>query len=155
MIALRSLFGFLGRHRADLTLLVVAVAAAALWAAYASVRADRDATVSMAERICAAAGSAYAADQGKPGEACAREVIRLAAFKSEAQSKTTEALVAAMHAREEKQARDAERRQARLEARLAAHTAMQNAEEQVHDDQVSAHWFAALNRLAGLRAPAR
>lgn len=155
MIALRSLFSLLGRHRADLTLLVVAIAAAALWAAYASVRADRDATLNMAERICAAAGSEFVVKQGQPGAACAKQVARLARFRAEAQEKNSEALIAAMLAREEKQARDADRRQARLEARLAALSTMTAAEEEVRDDQVSGSWFAALNHLAGLRAPAR
>ena len=153
MIALRSLFDLIGSNRAFLTLLAVAMAAAWLWAAYASTKATLTATMAMAERICAAAGASYVTDKGKPGEACARDVTRLARFKSEAQSQTNEALLAAMHAREAKQARDTAEREARLDARLAALSAMRTAEEQIHDDQVSGSWFAALNRLAGLRAP--
>ena len=155
MIALRSLFDLIGSNRAFLTLLAVAMVAAWLWAAYASTKATLTATVAMAERICAAAGSEYQPAKGKPGEACARAVTQLARFKSEAQDKTSEALLAAIHAREAKQARDTAQRQARLDARLAALSAMHNAEEEVHDDQVTGSWFAALNRLAGLRAPAR
>jgi len=150
-----ALLSLIGKHRADLTLLAVALAAAGLWVAYASTKAELTETTLRAEQICAAAGSAYQPATGKPGEACARQVTRLTAFKSEAQDKTNEALLAAMHAREEKQARDAERRQARLESRLAALSAMHTAEEEVHDDQVTGSWFAALNRLAGLRAPGR
>lgn len=148
MIALRSLTSFIGRNRSYLTLVILAVVAAGLWA-------ELKATVSTAERICAAAGSEFAAKDGQPGAACVREVIRLAAFKAEAQDRTNEALIAAMHEREAKQARDAERRHARLEARLAALSTMTAAEEEVRNDQVSGSWFAALNRLAGLRAPAR
>ncbi len=153
MLALRSLFDLIGSNRAFLTLLAVAMAAAWLWAAYASTKAALTATVAMAERICAAAGSEYQPAKGKPGEACTRDVTRLARFKSEAQSQTNEALLAAIRDREAKQARDTAQRQARLESRLAALTAMHTAEEQVHDDQVAGSWFAALNRLAGLRAP--
>ena len=148
-----ALFSLLGKHRADLTLLAVAVAAAGLWVAYASTKAELIETTHRAERICAAAGNAYQPAKGKPGEACARAVTRLARFKSEAQSQTNEALLAAMHVREAKQARDTAEREARLDARLAALSAMHTAEEQIHDDQVSGSWFAALNRLAGLRAP--
>lgn len=155
MIALRSLFGFLGRHRADLTLLAVALAAAGLWAAYASSKAELAATLYRAERICAAAGSEFVVKQGQPGAACAKQVAQLAAFKAEAQDRTNEALITALREREEKQARDAERRHARLEARLTALATMTTAEEEVRDDQVHGNWFAALNRLAGLRAPAR
>lgn len=153
MTALSSLFGFLGRNRSFLTLIALAVAAAWLWASYASTRADLADTTHRAERICAAAGSAFVTGEGKPGEACAKQVQQIARFRSEAQGKTAETLIAAMRAREEKQARDAERRQARLEARLAALSAINTAEEQVHDDQVTGSWFAALNRVAGLRAP--
>ena len=150
-----ALLSLIGKHRADLTLLAVALAAAGLWVAYASTKAELTATTLRAEQICAAAGSEYQPASGKPGEACARQVTRLAAFKAEAQDKTNETLLAALHAREEKQARDAERRQARLESRLAALSAMQNAEDDIRDDQVASDWFAALNRLAGLRAPSR
>lgn len=150
-----ALLSLIGKHRADLTLLAVALAAAGLWVAYASTKAELTETIHRAERICAAAGSAYQPAEGKPGEACARQVARLAAFKSEAQDKTNETLLAALHAREEKQTRDAERRQARLESRLAALSAMHTAEDNIRDDQISGSWFAALNRLAGLRAPSR
>ena len=153
MIALRSLFGLLGSNRGFLTLLTVAMVAAWLWASYASTKATLTATVAMSERICAAVGSAYQSAKGKPGEACAREVTQLARFKSESQDKTSEALLAAMSAREAKQARDTAKRQAQLDARLAALSTMHTAEEQVHDDQVTGSWFAALNHLAGLRAP--
>jgi len=153
MIALRSLIAVLGRNRSFLTLVALAAAAAWLWAAYAGVNARLVDTTHRAERICAAAGSAFVTGKDKPGEVCASHVQQLARFKSDAQDKTAEALITAMHAREVKQARDAERRQARLEARLASLSAMNSAEEQVHDDQVTGSWFAALNRLAGLRAP--
>lgn len=145
----------LGQHRSYLTLLAVALAAAGLWAAYASSKAELTETVHQAERICAAAGSEFVVKQGTPGAACAKQVARLARFKAEAQEKTNEALITAMHEREAKQARDAERRQARLEARLTALATMTTAESEVYDDQVHGSWFAALNRLAGLRAPAR
>lgn len=148
MIALRSLTSFIGRNRSYLTLVILAVVAAGLWA-------ELKATVSTAERICAAAGSEFVVKQGQPGAVCARQVARLARFKAEAQDRTNEALIAALREREAKQARDAERRHARLEARLAALATMTTAENEVHDDQVHGNWFAALNRLAGLRAPAR
>lgn len=149
-----ALFKLLKPHGFFLTRLAAALAAVSLWLVFAT-KAELNATVHWAERICAAAGSEFAAKDGKPGAACVRQVAQLARFKAEAQENTSEALIAAMLAREEKQARDADRRQARLEARLAALSTMTAAEEEVRDDQVSGSWFAALNHLAGLRAPAR
>lgn len=155
MIALPKLLSFLGQHRGFLTLFLVAGMATGLWAAYANVRAERDDILAMAELICASAGSTFETDKGTPGEPCARKVKLLAAFRSDTQAATAQRLIAVLQEREDKQSRDAERRAAALEAQRAAATAMIHAEEQVHDDQVNGSWFAALNRVAGLRPASR
>ena len=150
---LHSLFRLLTGKRDYLTLLIVAGTAAGLYAAFAKVRAERDDLKAMAERICASAGASFEADQGDPGVACARTVRELAAFRRDTQAATAERLIAAMQAREHKQAADARRRAAAHEAARAATATMNTAEEQIHDDEVTGSWFAALNALAGLRAP--
>lgn len=151
MTALFKVLARLNQSRRYLTLLLVAAIAAGLWTAFARARAERDDTLAMAERICAAANSDFVTDECTPGVACAQKVKLLAAFRNDAQAATTQHLIGALQEHADKQMRDAQRRAATREAQRAAAAAMIHAEEQIDENQVNGNWFAALNRLAGLR----
>jgi len=132
-------------------LLALAAAAAWFYVDARRARADRDAWSAWADRVCAFAGAA--AMQGKPrGQLCAQAVQDLAHFKAASQAETARLLVEAQRAREEKAAGDRAAAAADAADRRLAGAQMEEADAQVReDDRVDGNWFAALNRLGGLR----
>lgn len=153
-----------------LTLLVVAAAAAWLYAQWASMRQERDGLRAFADVACAAMGSRYdltvievTTTNGKakrvklkPGAACTTRARDLAAYERDSQAQSARLLAAALEEQARKNGLDAAEARRAAEAARAAARAMENANAAVgEDDRVGPSWFGALNGVAGLRAPDR
>lgn len=152
-----------------LTLLGVAAAAAYLYVDGARAKADRDALSHWADVTCAHAGTPFAAARvttsdanGNPvtlsfdrGQRCRTKVTALAAFKASVDENSARILADAMADR------DAKSRSDTILARHAAEQArdaLKNMEkldaEADRTNRVDRDWFAGVNDVAGLRAPA-
>lgn len=155
---IKAALGWLTGNRSYVTFLLVAAAGAWMYVQFATVRADRDDLTTLAQQLCLAAGSELVPDgthQSDRGRNCRSAIISLAAFQRDSQAATARVLIDAMHERDRKQQIDvAAATAAANEARDAALN-MEKANATIGpDDRVGGAWFAALNRLAGLRAPA-
>jgi len=147
---------WLDTHRSYITFILLAVVAAGLWAWAASIRADRDHLIAWGDAICASAGSQLDPPAGKRGDACRTRIADLARYEHDTTAESARILAQAAKDREDKAARDADRARATAADTRAAAEAMEKANGSIgSDDRVGGDWFAALNRVAGLRAPAR
>lgn len=169
---IRKLFslaaGWIGEQTGWLVLVAVGAGGAFLYVQFAQVSADRDAALHSAEVICAGAGADFAPSvivekdtKGKPvtvtharGAICQRYVAQLAGFKAATVQASAEALAKAMSDHDAKNNTDT------AAARLAAESArdaalrMEMADAQAERTNIVDHeWFAAVNGVAGLRAP--
>lgn len=156
-------FAALGRHRQWLTLIAVGAAAAFLYVQWSRVTGERDRALQWADTACAAAGTTYAASaetvDGKrvkyaTGQRCRATIADLAAFRTDTDRAAAKTLAAAMHDRDARTRTDALHARAAAEAARAANERMETADAKAAStDRVDGDWFAALNDLAGLRAP--
>lgn len=158
-----ALFAKVAGARQWLTLVAVGAAAAFLYIQWSRVTGQRDAAVAWSEKACAAAGVGYAATtetvDGKrmnfaTGQRCHAAIVELAAFRTGTDRVTAETLAAAMRDRDARTQTDAAHARAAAEAARAATQRMEAADAKAAPtDRVDGDWFAALNDLAGLRAP--
>ncbi len=153
----RLLGGVTAKLRAEgafIVLLAVAAVGAWFYVEYRSTRADRDDLLRRAELICASAGGDFTAGTLKRGEACRLKVAGLADFRARSDQITAATLAKALADHDARQLTDnnAARRAAEA-ARDAAHR-MEIADAQAERrNLVDREWTAAVNGVAGLRAP--
>jgi hypothetical protein len=142
---------------AFLVLLAVAAAAAWLYVQFQQVRADRDDLQHRAEVICARAGADWSATKDAArGVLCARQAAALALFKTTADEETARILADAMKDANARAARDIENASLSAARMGAALTRMETADAQAERRNLVDHeWTAAVNGVAGLRAPPR
>lgn len=156
-------FAKIAGARQWLTLIGLGIAAAFLYVQWSRVTAERDRALRWSETACAAAGTGYAASietvDGKrvsyaTGKRCHDAITALAAFRADTDRITAETLAAAMRDRDARTRTDAAHARAAAEAARAATRRMESADAKAAlTDRVDRDWFAALNDLAGLRAP--
>jgi hypothetical protein len=160
--------GWIGEQTGWLVLVAVGAVGAFLYVQFAQVSADRDAALHSAEVICAGAGADFAPSttiekttDGKPvtvnharGTICQRYVAQLAGFRAATVEQSAKTLADALVQHDAKNNADT------AAARLAAETArdaalrMELADAQAERTNIVDHeWFAAVNGVAGLRAP--
>ncbi|VXC90757.1 hypothetical protein [Sphingomonas sp. 8AM] len=153
---LRGLTAKLRAEMAFIVLLAVAGAGAWLYVQLRSVTADRDDLLRRAELICASAGGDFTAGKLKRGEACRLKIAGLADFKARTDQITAETLAKALADHDARQLTDnnAARRAAEA-ARDAAHRMEIADAEAERRNLVDREWTAAVNGVAGLRAPPR
>ena len=147
-----------------LTLVALGAAAAFCYAQWSRVTGERDRALQWSETACAAAGTTYAASvetvDGKrvkyaAGQRCKTRIADLAAFRADSDRMTADKLTAAMRDRDARTKSDAAHGRAAAEVARAATLRMEAADAKAAPtDRVDGDWFAALNDLAGLRAPA-
>lgn len=154
---LSPLFAKVRAEATFLVLLAVAAVGAYLYVQYQQVRADRDDLQHRAEMICARAGADWSATKdAKRGVLCARRAAELATFKSTADQETARLLADAMKDANARAARDIENASLSAARMGAALTKMETADAQAERrNLVDRDWTAAVNGVAGLRAPAR
>jgi hypothetical protein len=152
-----SLWRWITGSREWLVLLLVAAAAAWLYAEYVSIRRDRDRLHAIATEACAAAGSQLvAASTAKRGQLCLRKVRELAAFKGDTDAESARILAEAVTDHNRKTKADAAHARRSAEAANAAAARMEKADAAIQDDdRVGADWFGAVNDVAGLRPRSR
>lgn len=154
---IRPLFTRLRAEAGFLVLLAVAAAGAWLYAEYQRVRADRDDITRGVELICAKAQSDWSATKSaKRGVVCARRVADLLAFRTTADQETARLLAAAMAEANDRTLKD--NRAARAAAEAARNAALRMEAADAEADRrniVDREWTAAVNGVAGLRAPTR
>ncbi len=157
MIALATglLAGLKGQGRFLLLLLVGAVGAF-LYVEFRQTAADRDALAKWAEVTCAASGVAFQPADRNRGQACARQIASLAGFKAKAQEETARLLADALAQHDARQLTDNTAARTAAEAARAAAQRMEAADAKAErTNLVDREWFAAVNGVAGLRAPSR
>jgi len=154
---IRKLFTALRGEATFLVLLAVAAVGAWLYVQFQQVRADRDDLQHQAQVICARAGAGWAATKdAKRGVLCERRAAELATFKSTADQETARLLAAAMEEANARAARDIENASLSAARMRDALTRMETADAQAERrNLVDREWTAAVNGVAGLRAPAR
>nr|WP_314469831.1 hypothetical protein [uncultured Sphingomonas sp.] len=154
---IRTLFAKLRAEAAFLVLLAVAAAGAWLYVQLQQVRADRNDLQHTAEKICARAGADWAATkQAKRGVLCARRAAELATFKATADQETARLLAQSMEEANARAARDIQSASLSAARMRDALTRMENADAQAERrNLVDREWTAAVNGVAGLRAPGR
>ena len=154
---IRGLFAKLRAEAGFLVLLAVAVAGAWLYVEFQRMRADRDDAVQRAEIICAKAQSDWTATEGaKRGVTCAARVAELLAFRTNADQETARLLAAAMAEASDRTLKDNQAARAAAEAARNAALRMEAADaEAERRNIVDREWTAAVNGVAGLRAPTR
>ena len=156
----RLLSPLFAKIRAEATFLVLlAVAAGGAWfyVQYQQVRADRDDVQHRVEVICARSGAEWAASKdAQRGVLCARQAAALSLFKATADEETARILAEAMKNANARAARDIETASLSAARMGAALTRMETADAQAERrNLVDREWTAAVNGVAGLRAPAR
>lgn len=164
-----ALLGLVG-GRDTLLLLVLAAAAAGLYAWGATGRADRARLIAWADKSCAAAGAGFGPSRStvtdsagkqrmrnwKRGEQCEHRIAGLAQFERTTNAASVRLLAEAMDERERKTAADADTARQHAAAARAAADTMEKANARIlQDDRVGDAWFSALNELGGLRASDR
>jgi len=166
----KALFGKIAGELEWIVLLAVAGVAAYFYADGRRVRADRADIQHAAELICAGAGENFAAssDQEKDasgklvtvqharGALCQRVVVDLSSFKARTNEATAATLAKALADHDARQGADTNAARAAAEAARDASERMEAADAQAEKtNRVDAGWFAAVNGVAGLRAPPR
>lgn len=154
---IRRLLAKLRAEATFLVLLAVAAVGAWLYVQYREVRADRDDIRHRAEMICARAGADWAATKdAKRGVLCLRRAGELVTFKSTADQETARLLAEAMEEANARAARDVQSASLSAARMRDALTRMETADAQAERrNLVDREWTAAVNGVAGLRAPAR
>lgn len=152
-----TLFAKLKAEIGFIVLLVVAGVGAWLYVQFQQVRADRDDAVHRAELICAASGTDWTATSAyQRGVLCKAKVAGLANLKAHTDELTAQTLARALADHDARQSLD---NQAARNAAEAARDAAQRMETADADAErknvVDRDWFAAVNGVAGLRAPRR
>lgn len=151
---MKTLLAQIAGARAWLTLLVVAAAAAYLYAQLHAARSARDALVQWADATCAAAGTEFAPAGEPRGRACRLGVAHLAAFRNDTNAETARILADAAREREARLREDARIARDTAIAAADAARAMEKADAEIDSaGRVDRDWFARLNAVAGLRAP--
>lgn len=164
-----AIFGKFAGEVGWIVLLVVAGVAAWLYVDGARAKADRDAIEHAAELICAGAGAPFPASieqtmdtKGKPvtieharGAACQRKVADLRTFKADAITASAETLANALKDHDTRNTADTLAARANAERLQDALARMEKADADAATNLVDHRWFAALNDVAGLRAPDR
>lgn len=153
---MRKLLGTLLGDSAWLVLLVVGAIGAWMYIGLQHARAERDQLAAWADVVCASAGQTFAGEGGaKSGTVCRQHVTGVADFKAKTDQLTATTLARAL------EEHDARQRTDNLSARTAAFAARDAAERMEAADAeaerrnlVDRDWFAAVNGVAGLRAPA-
>lgn len=154
---IKTLFAKVRAEATFLVLLAVAAVGAYLYVQYQQVRADRDDLQHRAEMICARAGADWSATKdAKRGVLCARRAAELATFKSTADQETARLLAAVMEEANVRAAKDIENASLSASRMRDALSRMETADAQAERrNLVDREWTAAVNGVAGLRAPAR
>jgi hypothetical protein len=150
--------GAFAKLRADagfLVLLAVAAVGAWLYVEFQQIRADRDDLLHRTEVICARTGADFAATKGAArGTRCAQTVAGLVSFKAETDQMTAATLAQAMAEHDARQNTDTQAARAAADAARDAAIRMETADaEAERRNLVDREWFAAVNGVAGLRAP--
>lgn len=148
----RWLVARLRAEAAFVVLLAVAGVGAWLYVGCREARAERDRLQHRLAEICARAGSDATTRDG--GAACQRQVAALADFRARTDQLTARTLADAL-ARHDARARADEARAREVTAAAqAAAQEMEIADARAdHQDLVDRRWTAAVNAVAGLRAP--
>lgn len=154
---IRGFFTSLKAQAQFIVLLAVAAAGAIFYVQAQRTRADRDDIAHRAEIICAKAQSDWSAVQGADrGVICARRVAELLTFKTTADQETARVLAAAMEEANARAARDMQSARASADRMRDALSRMEAADvEAERRNLVDREWTAAVNGVAGLRAPTR
>ncbi|WP_294275759.1 hypothetical protein [uncultured Sphingomonas sp.] len=154
---IRTLTTKLKAEAGFLVLLLVAAAGAWLYVEYQRMRADRDDAVQRAEIICAKAQSDWAATKSaKRGVVCARQVADLLAFRTTTDQETARLLGQAIAEANDRTLKDNLAARAAAEAARNAALRMEAADAEAdRRNIVDREWTAAVNGVAGLRAPPR
>jgi len=156
VIVLKGLFAKLKAELAFVVLLAVASAGAYFYVRAERAIADRDAILHRAELICRSAGSDFLSKRPRvaDGVDCGTRVQRLAEWKGEAERQTAQLMAQALADNAARQARDNDAARRAAEAAQSAALAMEKADaEAERRNLVDREWFAAVNHVAGLRAP--
>lgn len=160
---LSAAFAKIRTEAAFLVLLAVAGVGAYLYVQFQRVSADRDDAVHRAEVICARAGADWSAvpstktTKALPrGIVCAQRAADLAAFKASADEQTARLLADAIKDANARAARDAQAATTTAARMRDALSRMETADAQAERrNLVDREWTAAVNGVAGLRAPSR
>jgi hypothetical protein len=153
MIALvKAALAWIGGARSHITLLLLALAAAGLWIAFATIRHDRDELQAFAAHVCDAAGAGFGDDDGR---ACLARVRALVKREHDVDRASVRVLSDAVESIGRKSSADAAAARASADRAEQASATMEKANAAVgSDDRVGADWFRALNDVGGLQ-PAR
>jgi len=146
---------------AFLVLLAVAAVGAWLYVQFQQVRADRDDVLHRVELICASSGTDWTATPPakdapgyRRGVLCRAKVAGLADFKAHTDELTAATLAKALADHDARQNTDNQAARAAAEAARSAAQRMEMADaEAERKNLVDRDWFAAVNGVAGLRAP--
>ncbi len=156
--------------RGWLLLVIGGMVAAWIYVQWSEIQRERDQLVQWAEVTCAAAGTPFAASTEQrvdtdgrqrtvtfaTGQRCRTAVTTAVAFRTDTERTTAAMLAAAMRDRDAKTQTDATAARAAAEAARAATERMEIADAKAAPtNRVDGDWFAALNDVAGLRAPGR
>lgn len=144
-------------ERAWVLLLVVGSIGAWLYADLRHARAERDALAHWAEVACAQSGSAFQpAGAARAGTACRQRIAALADFKAHTDELTARTLAKALADHDARALKDNLAAMSAAQAARDAATRMEAADaEAERRNLVDREWFAAVNGVAGLRAPRR
>lgn len=153
-----------------LVLLAVGAIGAFLYVQYSQVRGDRDDAIVRANLICARVGGGFekSVDQVRDakgrlvtvkhqrGAVCQRLVADLADFKASTDEQSAKTLAKALADHDQRQNNDNLAARSAAEAARSAALRMEAADaEAERTNLVDREWFAAVNGVAGLRAPGR
>lgn len=154
---IRGFFTSLKAQAQFIVLLAVAAAGAIFYVQAQRTRADRDDIAHRVEIICAKAQSDWSAVKGaERGVVCARRVADLLTFKTTADQESARVLAAAMEEANARAARDMQSARASADRMRDALSRMEAADvEAERRNLVDREWTAAVNGVAGLRAPTR
>lgn len=157
MIALvKVALSWIGGARSHITLVLLALAAAGLWIAFATIRHERDELQAFASHVCDAAGAEFGDDDGDDdGRACLARVRALVKREHDVDQASVRVLSDAVESIGRKSSADAAAARASADRAEQASANMEKANAAIgSDDRVGADWFRALNDVGGLQ-PAR
>lgn len=145
----KAAWGLVTGSRHNLAFYAVAAVAAALYVWGRTAAADRDAVTAWASATCQVAGVTYTDTSDK--SPCRQAVRDLAAYRLQSQTATNAALAKSIEDQAHRSAADLALAADQAAARLAAASQMEKTNNEVTNDTVGPAWFAALNRVGGLR----
>lgn len=152
---LSLVWGKLTANLSFIVLLVVAGIGAILYVEAQRIRDDRDDLLHRVDVICARAGQPFdATGKVARGVACGVRVAGLADFRAKTDELTAATLAKALADHDARQLTDNQAARAAAEAARSAALRMETADaEAERRNLVDREWFAAVNGVAGLRAP--